>query len=94
MKARWHTVWTLQDAKNRFSEVVREAIESGPQTITRRGQPTVVVVDANEFARLSPPRMSVRDFFLNSPLANVDFDLTRSRDELRAVDLSGMFGDE
>ncbi|MBX3461449.1 MAG: type II toxin-antitoxin system prevent-host-death family antitoxin [Planctomycetes bacterium] len=35
--------WQLQEAKNKLSEVVRRAIEEGPQTITVRGRDTVVI---------------------------------------------------
>jgi len=34
----------LHDAKQRFSELVRRAIEEGPQTVTRRGKDAVVVI--------------------------------------------------
>ena len=43
--------WSIQDAKNRFSEVV-EAARRGPQTVTKHGKPAVVVVDAVEYERL------------------------------------------
>jgi len=43
--------WSLQDAKNRFSAVV-DAAQRLPQTVTKHGRPTVVVVDAAEYARL------------------------------------------
>ena len=43
--------WQLQDAKNQLSEVVNRALTEGPQTITRHGRPTVVVVDFKEFTR-------------------------------------------
>jgi prevent-host-death family protein len=43
--------WSVQDAKNRFSEVV-EAARRTPQTVTKHGKPTVVVVDVAEFERL------------------------------------------
>jgi len=43
--------WSVQDAKNRFSEVV-EAARRGPQTVTKHGKPTVVVVDVAEYERL------------------------------------------
>lgn len=78
-------VWTLQDAKNRFSEVVREALENGPQTVTRRGEDTVVIVSAQEFAQLRKPT-SVLEFFRNSPLVGVDLDLERDRDEPRDIE--------
>ena len=44
--------WQLQDAKNRFSEVVEKALTEGPQRVTRRGKPAVVVVAADEYERL------------------------------------------
>ena len=43
--------WSVQDAKNRFSEVV-EAAREKPQTVTKHGKPAVVVVDAVEYERL------------------------------------------
>lgn len=43
--------WSVQDAKNRFSEVV-EAARREPQTVTKHGKPAVVVVAADEFERL------------------------------------------
>lgn len=43
--------WSVQDAKNRFSEVV-EAARRTPQTVTKHGKPAVVVVDVDEYERL------------------------------------------
>jgi prevent-host-death family protein len=43
--------WSVQDAKNRFSEVV-EAARREPQIVTKHGKPAVVVVSANEYERL------------------------------------------
>ena len=43
--------WSVQDAKNRFSEVV-EAARRRPQTVTKHGKPAVVVVAADEYERL------------------------------------------
>jgi antitoxin Phd len=43
--------WSVQDAKNRFSEVV-EAARRRPQTVTKHGRPAVVVVDVAEYERL------------------------------------------
>jgi antitoxin Phd len=44
-------IWSVQDAKNRFSEVV-EAARSAPQTVTKHGKPAVVLVDVVEYERL------------------------------------------
>jgi antitoxin Phd len=43
--------WSVQDAKNRFSEVV-DAARRTPQTVTKHGKPVVVVVDVAEYERL------------------------------------------
>ena len=43
--------WSIQDAKNRFSEVV-EAARRKPQTVTKHGKPAVVVIAADEYERL------------------------------------------
>jgi antitoxin Phd len=45
------STWSVQDAKNRFSEVV-EAARRKPQTVTKHGKPAVVVVAADEYERL------------------------------------------
>ena len=48
--------WPLQDAKARFSEVVRRARSEGPQLVTVHGREEVVVVAADEFHRLKGDR--------------------------------------
>ena len=44
--------WQLQEAKQRFSEVVRRALTSGPQVVTRHGRAAVVIVSAEDYGRL------------------------------------------
>jgi prevent-host-death family protein len=56
--------WPLQDAKARFSELVRRAREQGPQHVSVRGEPAVVVVSEEEFARLTSRRPSIVDHIL------------------------------
>ena len=46
------STWSLQDAKNRFSSVVEAASRGKPQTVTKRGNPAVIIVAAAEYARL------------------------------------------
>jgi len=81
------TRWTLQDAKNRFSEVVEHALHDGPQTITRRGKETAVLVSADAFRSLSVGKDDLIQFFQKSPLSGVDLGLERSRDFGREVAL-------
>ncbi|MFZ5475756.1 MAG: type II toxin-antitoxin system prevent-host-death family antitoxin [Myxococcota bacterium] len=64
--------WQLQDAKNRFSEVVEEALASGPQTVTRRGEPVVVVVAVDTWRRLVGPAPSLKDYLRSAPLEGLD----------------------
>ncbi len=45
-------IWTLQDAKNRFSAVVDAAALGQPQKVTRRGKWVCVVLSADDYQRL------------------------------------------
>ena len=75
--------WQLQDAKNKLSEVVDEALDSGPQLITRRGEETAVLMSYVEYRRLTGNQQKLSEFFRTSPLAGVDLDLTRDSSPLR-----------
>ena len=59
--------WQLQDAKNRFSELVRRAREEGPQTVTVHGKPAAVVLSADAYAALTMQRPSFTDYLLSGP---------------------------
>ncbi len=63
--------WTLQDAKNKFSAVVEAARSGEPQHVTRRGIDTVVVLSAEEYARLAgldkKPARNFVEHLLNAP---------------------------
>ena len=82
--------WKLEDAKARFSEVVRLARERGPQRVTLRGQDAVVVLSAADYARLAPAaaKSTLFALFAESPFANLDdFDaqLVREKAPFRDV---------
>ena len=79
--------WQLQDAKNRFSEVVQKALEYGPQIITRRGINTVVIMSVEDYQQLTKPKMDIVEFFRKSPLKGAGIDLTRDKDMGREIDL-------
>jgi antitoxin Phd len=70
-------VWQLQEAKNRFSEVVEEAIRSGPQVITKRGVETAVVLSYADYRKMLLHQKKLSVFFRESPLVGADLDLTR-----------------
>jgi prevent-host-death family protein len=48
--------WQLQEAKNKLSEVIRCARTEGPQEITVRGEPAVVVISAEEYEKTKPTK--------------------------------------
>lgn len=79
--------WQLQDAKNRLSQVVDKAVNEGPQTITLRGKPTVVLISVDAFKKLTQRRTKLSAFFAESPLRGVTLDLTRRMDVSREVGL-------
>lgn len=82
-----NNVWQLQDAKNRLSEVINAAIENGPQTVTRRGQPTAVIVSMERFRQMSAPRGDLVAFLRNSPLAGSGLEFDRDDDFGRDVEV-------
>jgi prevent-host-death family protein len=73
--------WKLEEAKAKFSEVVRRAHDQGPQYVTVRGKPAVAIIDAGELERLLPANPAVLPLvqFLES-LYVEGLDLTRDRD--------------
>lgn len=78
--------WQLQEAKQRFSEVVRNALTSGPQIVTRHGRDAVVVVALDEFSRLRGDGKDFKAFLRAAP--NIEeLNLTRDRRPARRVKL-------
>jgi len=79
--------WSVQGAKNRFSEVV-EAAQREPQMVTKHGKPAVVVVAVSEYERLrraSRARApSFVDLLVSIPQDGGEF--TRSKVRMRDVD--------
>lgn len=80
--------WKLQDAKARFSELVRRARTEGPQRVTIRGHDAVVVIAVDELERLLPQTSDALPFvaFMESLSVN-GLDLTRDRDFGRDIAL-------
>jgi prevent-host-death family protein len=83
--------WSLQDAKNRFSAVVDAAERGEPQLVTKRGRPAVVVVRADEFARLRAQEAADDRAFVDHLLAipRCYLDLERMELEPRQVTFNG-----
>lgn len=79
--------WQLQEAKNKFSEVVRKATEEGPQTVTKHGKDSVVVLSIEDYKKIERPETSLVDFFQRSPLASVELELDRDKSPARDISL-------
>ena len=71
--------WPIQEAKNKLSKVVEEAIEKGPQILTRRGVEVAVILSVDEYIQLKKKQTSLSEFFRQSPLADLDLERDRSR---------------
>jgi prevent-host-death family protein len=81
--------WQLQDAKARFSEVVRRAKQEGPQHVTVHGREEVVVVGAEDFRKLAGEHTgrALVDAMQQSPHRSTSIEPPRSRMRVRDVDL-------
>jgi prevent-host-death family protein len=78
--------WQLQEAKQRFSELVRHARAHGPQVVTKHGEEVAVVVSIEEYRRLTDDLPSFKDLLLAAPDLEA-LDLRRSRELARVVEM-------
>lgn len=81
--------WLLQDAKARFSELVRKVRSEGPQHVTVHGRDEVVVVAAEEFRRLkgSHSGQTLIDAIQSSPYREIEIEPQRTTSPVRDVSL-------
>jgi prevent-host-death family protein len=73
------SVWNLQSAKAKLSEVVDKARAGEPQIILRRGSPAAAVISMDEYERLKP-RTPLISFLLHSPFAGSELEIPRLND--------------
>jgi len=86
--------WQVQEAKQRFSEVLRAVERDGPQTITRHGEEVAVVIDIEQYRKLSGPKKGDRDVLMGPPYFDdetiaviEEVEAERKRDFPREIDL-------
>ncbi|HEY0718011.1 MAG TPA: type II toxin-antitoxin system Phd/YefM family antitoxin [Streptosporangiaceae bacterium] len=79
--------WQVQEAKQRFSEVLRRAESDGPQVITRHGEEVAVIIEATEFHRLAGDTADFKEFLRSGPSFD-ELDLSRSSDPPREIELT------
>lgn len=75
--------WQLQEAKNKLSQVIDDAIAAGPQVITRHGREVAIVLSMDEYRHLAARREPIVAFFRHSPFVGVELDLTRDKTPIR-----------
>ena len=79
--------WQLQEAKNKFSQVVDLAEHDEPQFITKHGRESVVILSVSAYKKLLKPKTNIVKFFKHSPLSKMQLDLERRQEMPRSFDL-------
>ena len=79
--------WQLQDAKSKFSQLVENAMSSEPQFVTKHGNNAVVVLSFDDYKKITKPKMDLVTFLRNSPLAEVELDVSRDGELPRNMEL-------
>ncbi len=77
--------WQLAEAKNRFSEVVRLALDKQPQRITRRGE-AVIVISEQQYQKIIGEKLSFVDYLMAAPSLE-GLDIERDKSPMRDIDL-------
>jgi prevent-host-death family protein len=78
--------WQVQEAKQKFSELVRRTLEEGPQVVTKHGEEVVVVVPVEEFRRMNGEKQDFKEFLLSGSDLSV-LDLESPKEVPRDVEL-------
>jgi len=79
--------WQLQDAKARFSELIKSVHDEGPQQVTVRGKPSAVVISVEEYEAMKRQRPSFVDLMRSSPLVGENLTVDRSDSLTRDITL-------
>jgi prevent-host-death family protein len=80
-------VWTVAEAKAKFSEIIERAKSQGPQTITRNGRTAVIVVGAEEWQQKTRRVGNLAEFFAASPLRGSGLKINRLKQRARKISL-------
>lgn len=80
--------WQVQEAKQRFSEVVRAAEAGEPQIVTKHGEEVAVVIDIAEYRRLRGEAVGLMDYLRAEPFAEHALLVERRGGEPRDIDLA------
>jgi antitoxin Phd len=80
-------VWQLQEAKNKFSNLVDRAQNEGPQLVTKHGKETVVVLSVEDYQKITKPKSNLLSFLQSSPLSGTSLDIQRDKSTSREIEL-------
>ncbi len=79
--------WPLQDAKARLSELIKQVETKGPQEVSVRGEPAVVVIAKKDYDKLVKPKPDLVSFLSQSPLAGTSLDIERDKSPAGEIEL-------
>lgn len=79
--------WQLQEAKGKFSELVKNAQSQGPQNITLHGEPVAVLISRRDYLKLIHPKPGFVELLRASPLVGSGLDMTREQTPTRKIKL-------
>ncbi len=82
------TIWQIQSAKNRFSELVEKAAKGEPQLVTKNNRPIVYVIDVATYEkRIKRPGSSKKEILLSRPHKELEIDTSRGVESGRDITL-------
>lgn len=79
--------WQLQEAKNKLSQLVKQARAGHPQTISVHGREAAVLLSLQDYQRLRAQQGKLSDALLMPEIAGEDDVFERVKDSARAVEL-------
>ncbi|MBA8666525.1 type II toxin-antitoxin system Phd/YefM family antitoxin [Holosporaceae bacterium 'Namur'] len=79
-------IWQLQEAKAKFSELVK-LTQYEPQIVSIRGKEEVIVLSVKEYNYLKGAKPSLTELMQQSPLKNYDIDFSRDSSPARNIEL-------
>jgi prevent-host-death family protein len=80
-------IWTVAEAKAKFSELIEKAKAEGPQKITKHGRTTAVIVAAEQWEKQFERKGNLAEFLAASPLRGSGLKPKRPRIGLRGAEL-------
>ncbi len=82
------TIWQIQSAKNRFSELVEKAAKGEPQLVTKNNRPIVYVIDVATYEnKIRGSSSSKKAVLLSRPHKELEIDTSRETESGRDTTL-------